>query len=201
MPRRRSIFEPIPSFPLVESVNNDPERVARRLGRFHRALQQQWQSVQQQIGAATTNPFLAWKGLHNDIYAETMTDSLTIKMFRVFGLNSDSDRRYFFERTGRESHVIHRARVFLRRRFVEVYAMLRQLFPRETVFNILNSYRASLPDGHTLRQLRIDTPAGPQRHGSYLKPDRREFGLVILGKYIDIRIKDFIRRWPRLPET
>ena len=59
--------------------------------------------------------------------------------------------------------------------------MLRQLFPRETVFNILNSYRASLPDGHTLRQLTIDTPAGPQRHGSYLKPDRREFGLVILG--------------------
>ena len=182
MPRRRSIFEPIPSYPqLQESVNNDPERVARRLGRFHRQAQQQWQSVQQQIGAATTNPFLAWKGLHNDIYGETFQDSLTMTMFRVFGLNSDHDRRYFFERTGRESHVIHRARVFLRRRFVEVYAMLRQLFPRETVFNILNSYRASLPDGHTLRQLRIDTPAGPQRHGSYLKPDRREFGLVILG--------------------
>ena len=182
MPRRRSIFEPIPSFPqLAESVNNDPHRVDRRMGRFHRAAMRQMQSAQQQITENTTNPFLAWQGLNNGNYHAAMTDSLVIKLIRSFGLNADYDRRYFCERTGRLSHVIHRARVFLRRRFVEVYAMLRQLFPRETVFNILNSYRASLPDGHTLRQLRIDTPAGPQRHGSYLKPDRREFGLVILG--------------------
>ena len=182
MPRRRSIFEPIPSFPqLQESVNNDPLRVSRRMGRFHSQAQQQVQSAQQQITENTTNPFLAWQGLQNGNYLAAMTDSLVIKLIRSFGMHIDNDRRYFFERTGRASHVIHRARVFLRRRFVEVYAMLRQLFPRETVFNILNSYRASLPDGHTLRQLRIDTPAGPQRHGSYLKPDRREFGLVILG--------------------
>ena len=183
MPRRWSIFEPIPSWPqLQESVNNDPLRVNRRIERIHSQAFRQVQSAQQQISAATY-PFLAWQGLNNPNgnYLAAMTDSLIIKLIRSFGMHNDHDRRFFFERTGRLSHVIHRARVFLRRRFVEVYAMLRQLFPRETVFNILNSYRASLPDGHTLRQLRIDTPAGPQRHGSYLKPDRREFGLVILG--------------------
>ena len=182
MPRRRSIFEPIPSYPqLAESVNNDPHRVERRMRRYAKTAERQVQSAQEQIVENATNPFAAWQGLNNGNYHAAMTDSLVIKLIRSFGLNTDNDRRFFFERTGRLSHVIHRARVFLRRRFVEVYAMLRQLFPRETVFNILNSYRASLPDGHTLRQLRIDTPAGPQRHGSYLKPDRREFGLVILG--------------------
>ena len=162
-------------------MKNDPHRVERRMRRYAKAAERQVQSAQEQIVENATNPFVAWQGLNNGVYWAALNDSLVIKLIRSFGLNADNDRRYFFERTGRLSHVIHRARVFLRRRFVEVYAMLRQLFPRETVFNILNSYRASLPDGHTLRQLRIDTPAGPQRHGSYLKPDRREFGLVILG--------------------
>ena len=152
--------------------------------RYVRTCQAAVQSAQEQLhdeNMTAWQAMAAWRGLNNGNYHAAMTDSLRIRLIRGFGLNADNDRRFFFERTGRLSHVIHRARVFLRRRFVEVYAMLRQLFPRETVFNILNSYRASLPDGHTLRQLRIDTPAGPQRHGSYLKPDRREFGLGIVG--------------------
>ena len=152
--------------------------------RYAKAAERQVQSAQEQIhdeNMTAWQAMAAWRGLNNGNYHAAMTDSLVIKLIRSFGMHIDNDRRYVFERTGRCSHVLHRARVFLRRRFVEVYAMLRQLFPRETVFNILNSYRASLPDGHTPRQLRIDTPAGPQRHGSYLKPDRREFGLVILG--------------------
>ena len=80
--------------------------------RYAKAAERQVQSAQEQIVENATNPFAAWQGLNNGVYWAALNDSLVIKLIRSFGLNADNDRRYFFERTGRLSHVIHRARVF-----------------------------------------------------------------------------------------
>ena len=82
------------------------------MGRYAKAAERHVQSAQKQITENTTNPFLALQGLNNGNYHAALTDSLVIKLIRSFGLNADNDRRFFFERTGRLSHVIHRARVF-----------------------------------------------------------------------------------------
>ena len=57
------------------------------MGRFHRQAQQQVQSAQEQLHD-TTDPRAAWRGLNNGNYHAAMTDSLVIKLIRVFGLNN-----------------------------------------------------------------------------------------------------------------
>ena len=129
MSRRRSIFEPIPSYTNAQlrvSVNNDAGRVDRRVMRTHRQYHAHIHSAQQQL-PNTANPWAAWAALNetqNGNYHVMMTDAMNMQIIRSFGLNHDNDRRFFFERTGRLSHVIHRARVFLRRRFVKLYEQL-----------------------------------------------------------------------------
>ena len=172
-PRRRSIFEPLPSYTTAQlqgHINNNPGRSDRSMNRSHRQYKEQLESANFQL-LDTVNPHAAWAALHNQNgnYMTMMTDGLRTKLIRGFGMHNDDDRRFFFERTGRLSHVIHRARVFLRRRYVKLYETLRLILPQEIVSKIMTNYR-SRSAGHTLVPPR---DIADQRTNSFLLPDRR----------------------------
>jgi len=172
-PRRRSIFEPLPSYTTAQlqgHINSNPGRASRSIGRTHRQYTSHLESAHFQL-LDTVNPHAAWAALHNQNgnYMTMMTDGLRTKLIRGFGMHNDDDRRFFFERTGRLSHVIHRARVFLRRRYVKLYETLRLILPQEIVSKIMTNYR-SRSAGHTLVPPR---DIAGQRTNSFLLPDRR----------------------------
>ena len=172
-PRRRSIFEPLPSYTTAQlqgHINSNPGRADRSMNRSYRQYKEQLESANFQL-LDTVNPHAAWAALHNQNgnYMTMMTDGLRTKLIRGFGMHNDDDRRFFFERTGRLSHVIHRARVFLRRRYVKLYETLRLILPQEIVSKIMTNYR-SRSAGHTLVPPR---DIADQRTNSFLLPDRR----------------------------
>ena len=172
-PRRRSIFEPLPSYTTAQlqgHINSNPGRADRSMNRSYRQYKEQIESANFQL-LDTVNPHAAWAALHNQNgnYMTMMTDGLRTKLIRGFGMHNDDDRRFFFERTGRLSHVIHRARVFLRRRYVKLYETLRLILPQEIVSKIMTNYR-SRSAGHTLVPPR---DIAGQRTNSFLLPDRR----------------------------
>jgi len=172
-PRRRSIFEPLPSYTTAQlqgHINSNPGRASRSMNRTHRQYTSHLESAHFQL-LDTVNPHAAWAALHNQNgnYMTMMTDGLRTKLIRGFGMHNDDDRRFFFERTGRLSHVIHRARVFLRRRYVKLYETLRLILPQEIVSKIMTNYR-SRSAGHTLVPPR---DIAGQRTNSFLLPDRR----------------------------
>ena len=172
-PRRRSIFEPLPSYTTAQlqgHINSNPGRADRSMNRSYRQYKEQIESANFQL-LDTVNPHAAWAALHNQNgnYMTMMTDGLRTKLIRGFGMHNDDDRRFFFERTGRLSHVIHRARVFLRRRYVKLYETLRLILPQEIVSKIMTNYR-SRSAGHTLVPPR---DIADQRTNSFLLPDRR----------------------------
>jgi len=172
-PRRRSIFEPLPSYTTAQlqgHINSNPGRASRSMNRTHRQYTSHLESAHFQL-LDTVNPHAAWAALHNQNgnYMTMMTDGLRTKLIRGFGMHNDDDRRFFFERTGRLSHVIHRARVFLRRRYVKLYETLRLILPQEIVSKIMTNYR-SRSAGHTLVPPR---DIADQRTNSFLLPDRR----------------------------
>ena len=172
-PRRRSIFEPLPSYTTAQlqgHINSNPGRADRSMNRSYRQYKEQIESANFQL-LDTVNPHAAWAALHNQNgnYMTMMTDGLRTKLIRGFGMHNDDDRRFFFERTGRLSHVIHRARVFLRRRYVKLYETLRLILPQEIVSKVMTNYR-SRSAGHTLVPPR---DIADQRTNSFLLPDRR----------------------------
>jgi len=172
-PRRRSIFEPLPSYTTAQlqgHINSNPGRASRSMNRTHRQYTSHLESAHFQL-LDTVNPHAAWAALHNQNgnYMTMMTDGLRTKLIRGFGMHNDDDRRFFFERTGRLSHVIHRARVFLRRRYVKLYETLRLILPQEIVSKVMTNYR-SRSAGHTLVPPR---DIAGQRTNSFLLPDRR----------------------------
>ena len=178
-PRRRSIFEPLPSYTTAQlqgHIHNNPGRADRSIRRTHRQYQSHLESANFQL-LDTVNPHAAWAALHNQNgnYMTMLTDGLRTKSIRHFGMHTDADRRYFFERTGRLSHVIHRARVFLRRRYVKLYETLRLILPQEIVSKVMTNYR-SRSAGHTLVPPRDIADQRSSKFGptnSFLLPDRR----------------------------
>ena len=172
-PRRRSIFEPLPSYTTAQlqgHINSNPGRADRSMTRTYRQYKEQIESANFQL-LDTVNPHAAWAALHNQNgnYMTMLTDGLRTQSIRHLGMHNDDDRRYFFERTGRLSHVIHRARVFLRRRYVKLYETLRLILPQEIVSKVMTNYR-SRSAGHTLVPPR---DIADQRTNSFLLPDRR----------------------------
>ena len=178
-PRRRSIFEPLPSYTTAQlqgHINSNPGRADRSMTRTYRQYKEQIESANFQL-LDTVNPHAAWAALHNQNgnYMTMLTDGLRTQSIRHLGMHNDDDRRYFFERTGRLSHVIHRARVFLRRRYVKLYETLRLILPQEIVSKVMTNYR-SRSAGHTLVPPRDIANQRSSKFGptnSFLLPDRR----------------------------
>ena len=123
MSRKRSRFEPAPTFDVYSAMANNRERLDRRV---NRVVDRRWRAFQQLDQNEQQRQLPYYRNMAR------------LEISRMFGLHNWEDRHYFAEESGRLNAILTAARRYLERRAITIYTSLRRFLPFELVSNIID---------------------------------------------------------------